>query len=91
VELDGRDAEVLGGVYGAQIGIDEEADTRAGLFQAPDGLSQLGLRPAEIEAALGGDLLPPLGHKRGLVRLQPAGQGHNVRAGCELQVEHPHG
>jgi hypothetical protein len=44
---------------------------------------------AQIEAALGRDLLPALRYQRGLVGSEPAGDLHDLRAGGQLHVEHP--
>ena len=44
----------------------------------------------QVEPAFGRDLLPALRHQRGLIGPEPAGDLQDLRAGGELDVEHPH-
>jgi hypothetical protein len=91
VQLDRRHAEVLGCVQGGKLRVDEEADPDPRLVQPANRVAQPRTGAAQIETALGGDFLSPLGHQGRLIRPEPAGQLDDLRAGGELQVEHPDG
>ena len=90
VQLHRRDAEILGGVQRGRVRIHEEADPDAGLVEPADGLAQPAAGALEIEAALGSDLLPLLGDQGGLVGTEATGERHDLGAGRQLHVEHPH-
>src|SRR4051812_26783915 len=91
MELDGGDPQVLGGIERAEIGIEEQADSDATLIQLADGVSDPGMRAAQIKTPLGGDLLTSFWDQCGLVGAKPAGKGAQVRAGGELEIEQRNG
>ncbi len=68
MEFDGLDSELTGGVDLFGIGIDEEADFDPGGEELVDRAADDIATADDIEAAFGGDFLPPLGNKRALFR-----------------------
>jgi hypothetical protein len=88
VQLDRGHAEGTRGVDRGRLGVDEEAHAGAGVGQPGDGLAEATGGVAEVEAALGRDLLAALGDDGRLIGLEAARERHDVLAGGELEVEH---
>ncbi len=70
------------------VGIDEEARPDAGAIEPRDAVGQAAVVPADIEPALGGDLLALLGHQGGLMRLQALGDVEHLLGAGHFEVEH---
>jgi hypothetical protein len=88
VQLDRVRAEVVRGAHGVVVGVDEQARAHPRGPQLGELAREARRVARDVEPALGGHLLPPLGDERDLVRPQPARErDHRVGAG-DLEVEH---
>ena len=63
MQLDGIGADLAGGFDLLKLGVDEQRDLDAGAPELGDERGQRGDLARDIEAAFGGDLLPPLRHQ----------------------------
>ena len=90
MQLNGGDAERSCQIDLLLLGVNEEAEAAAGFGEAVDRGPETGRIACEAEAALGGDLLSPLGDEGGLVRPESTCQGENVFAGREFEIECAH-
>src|SRR5690606_23911134 len=87
MQLDRRDPELAGAVEGGAVGVHEEREPDPLGGQPADRVGEPRVAPAEVEPALGGDLLAPLGDEGGLEGTQPRSQRDDRLAGGELEVE----
>jgi hypothetical protein len=87
VELDRGYTKILCAVESSQIRIDEQAHSGSRLIQLANGLAEPGIRSAQIQTPLGGDLLPALGDECGLIGAEPAGKSNDIWTGGELEIE----
>ena len=71
----------------AQVGIDEDGDPDAGGDEAPGRGPHLVAAPDQVEAALGRDLVRPLGHQGDLLGADPLGEREHRFVGRDLEVE----
>ena len=70
-----------------RIGIEEEADGDARIFESTDDIGGLLPLAGDVQSALGGDLFAPLRHEGRLVRLHLAGDRQHLRFAGHFQVE----
>src|SRR4051794_21732421 len=73
MQLDRRGSELARPLDGCAVCVDEETRRNAGGFHAGDARANALRIGLQVEAALGGDLLPALGNEHHLVGSEPFG------------------
>ena len=87
VQLDSGRAQLDGGFDLFGIGIDEKSNVDARVAAARHGLGNAIALADNVEAPLGGQLLPAFGDERDLVGLELEGQGDDARLDRQFQVQ----
>ena len=86
MQLDRRDAEVLGLIDDGDVRIDEEGHVDPGRVEATEGRAKVRITPRQVETTLGGHLLATLGDDGHLIGPEPAGEVDNVFPGRQLEI-----